>query len=71
MIQGALHGVTPAMVGILAAAAIALWKTSVHGIWPAAIAVAATLVLLSARRILPLFVLVGGGIASIAITKIR
>ena len=71
MIQGALHGVTPAMVGILAAAAIALWKTSVHGIWPAAIAAVATLVLLLAHRILPLFVLVGGGVATLLIERLR
>lgn len=71
MIQGALHGVTPAMVGILAAAAIALWKTSVHGVGPAAIATAATLVLLLNRRILPLFVLVGGGVATLLMARLR
>ncbi len=71
MIQGALHGVKPAMVGILAAATVALWKTSVHGFWPAAIATVATLVLLIDRRIMPLFVLLGGGLASMAIAKIR
>ena len=71
IIQGALRGVTPAMVGILAAAAVALWKTSVHGIWPAAIATVATLVLLIDRRIMPLFVLIGGGFASMTIAMIR
>jgi chromate transporter len=71
MIQGALRGVTPAMVGIMAAAAIALWKTSVNGLWPAAVATASTLVLLSNRRIMPVFVLIGGGIASISIANLR
>jgi chromate transporter len=71
LIHGALHGVTPAIAGILAAAAVALWKTSVHGIWPAAVAVIATVVLLLARRILPFFILVGGGVAMLLLTKLR
>ncbi len=71
MIQGALRGVTPAMVGILVAAAIALWRTSVHGIGPAAIASVAVLVLVLSRRILPLFVLIGGGLAALAIAKLK
>lgn len=71
MIQGALHGVTPAMAGILAAAAVALGKTSVHSVWPALIAIAATVVLLLARRILPLFVLIGGGVAMLLIARLR
>ncbi len=70
MIQGALHGITPAMAGILAAAAVALWKTSVHSVWPASIAIAATVVLLLARRILPLFILIGGGITMLLIARL-
>jgi chromate transporter len=70
-IHGALRAVTPAMVGILAAAAIALWKTSVHGVWPATVAIAATFVILCARRILPLVILVAGGLAMLAIARLR
>ena len=70
MIQGALRGVTPAMVGIMAAAAIALWKTSVNGLWPAAVATVSTVILLSNRRIMPLFVLIGGCVASMAIANL-
>ena len=62
LVQGALHGITPAMSGILAAAAVALWRTSVHGLAPAITALIAAVVLIK-WRILPLFVLVSGGIA--------
>jgi chromate transporter len=71
MIRGALHGVTPAMVGILGAAAIALCKTSIHNIGSATIAVVAALLLVIARRTAPLIVLLGGGIATSAIAWLR
>jgi chromate transporter len=69
-VQGALHGITPAMAGILAAAAVALWRTSVHGIAPAIIAIIAGLILMTTRRILPFFVLAAGGIVMLVITRV-
>lgn len=66
LVQGALHGITPALSGILTAAAVALWRTSVHGIAPAIIAVTAGLILIK-WRILPFLVLASGGIAMLVI----
>jgi chromate transport protein ChrA len=71
MIRGALHGVTPAMVGLLGPAAVALCKTSIHDIWSAAIAVVATLVLVFACRTSPLIVLLAGGMATSAIVWLK
>lgn len=71
MIRGALHGVTPAMVGILGAAAIALCKTFIHNIGSATIAVVATLLLVFARRTAPLIVLLAGGVATSAIVWLK
>jgi len=70
-IRGALHGVTPAMVGILGAAAVALCKTSIHNIWSAVIAVIATLLLAFTRRTTPVIVLLGGGVATSAIAWLK
>jgi chromate transporter len=61
VIQGALRGVSPAVVGIIAAAAIALWRTSVHSYVAGAVALAALLVLVAFRRISPLAALAAGG----------
>jgi chromate transporter len=69
-VQGALRGITPAMAGILAAAAVALWRTSVHGISPAVIAIIAGIILMTTRRILPFFVLAAGGIVMLALTRV-
>lgn len=66
LVQGALRGITPAMSGILAAAAVALWRTSVHGVAPALVAVVAAAILIK-WRVAPLFVLVAGGVALLAI----
>jgi chromate transport protein ChrA len=71
MVHGALRGVTPAMAGILLAAAIALWKTFVHSFWPASVAMLAILVVLIARRILPFFILVGGGVTMLVFANLR
>ena len=69
LVQGALHGITPALSGILAAAAVALWRTSVHGIAPAIIAITAGLILIK-WRILPFVVLAAGGIAMLVIAHV-
>jgi chromate transporter len=68
LVQGALRGITPAMSGILAAAAVALWRTSVHGVAPAILALAATAVLVK-WKVLPFFVLVAGGAAMLVIAS--
>jgi len=65
-VQGALRGITPAMVGILAAAAVALWRTSVHGITAGMVAVIASTVLVR-WRLLPVFVLVAGGLVTLGL----
>lgn len=70
LVQGALRGITPAMAGILAAAAVALWRTSVHGIAAAIVALAAVVILIR-WRILPLFVLIAGGIAMLASAPLK
>jgi chromate transporter len=61
-IQGALRGVAPAVVGIVAAAAIALGRTSVHSYIGGAIALAALVVLVRFRRVSPLVALASGGL---------
>jgi chromate transporter len=63
IVQGMLRGVTPVVTGILAAATIALWRASVHGVPAAIIAVAASLVMILTRRVLPVIVLAAGGLA--------
>jgi chromate transporter len=70
-VQGALRGIAPAMVGIMGAAAIALWRTSVHGVIAALIALVAGVVLVSTRRVLPLLVLALGGAAMLALGHLR
>jgi len=65
-VQGALRGITPAVSGILAAAAVALWRTSVHGVGAAMIAVVAIAILVR-WRILPFFVLASGGVAMLVL----
>ncbi len=61
VIQGALKGVAPAVVGIIVAAAYALWRTSVHSYVGGAVALAALLVLVAFRRVSPLVALASGG----------
>ncbi len=70
LVQGALHGITPALAGILAAAAVALWRTSAHGVAGAIVALAATVILIR-WRIFPLFVLVAGGLAMLASAPLK
>jgi chromate transporter len=62
IIQGALKGVAPAVVGIIVAAAIALWRTSVHSYLGGAVALAALVVLVAFRRVSPLAALASGGV---------
>ena len=61
-IQGSLRGVAPAVVGIVAAAAIALGRTSVHSYVGGAVALAALVVLVRFRRVSPLVALASGGL---------
>jgi chromate transporter len=65
VIQGALKGVAPAVVGIIVAAAIALWRTSVHSYVGGVVAMAALVVLVAFRRVSPLVALASGGVVFI------
>lgn len=61
VVQGALHGVAPAVVGVIAAAAVALFRTAIHA-WPGAIVAAiACAVLVVFRRLSPIVVLAIAG----------
>ena len=60
-VQGFLRGIAPAIVGVIAASAIALARSSLHGRVDAAIAVLALLVLVLRPKLSPLVPLAAGG----------
>jgi chromate transporter len=62
-VQGALRGVAPAVVGVIAAAALALARTSAHSVTGAAIAIASGVALVVFRRVPALVPLALGGAA--------
>jgi chromate transporter len=71
IVQGALHGVASAMPGIIAAAAVALWRTSVHGLPSIALALVAGGILIAKRAVPPLLVLASGGLVMLLLTYVR
>ena len=60
-VQGFLRGVAPAIVGVIAASAIALARSSLHGALDGAIAVASVLLLALRPKVSPLVPLAVGG----------
>ena len=61
-VQGFLAGVAPAVVGVIAAASVSLWRTTVHGIPGAALAAAAFVLLVLRPKLSPLVPLAAGGL---------
>jgi chromate transporter len=68
-VQGALRGVAPAVVGVIAAAAIAVGRTSVHSPLGGAIALGSGIALVASRRVPPLAPLVVGGLVFWALAR--
>jgi chromate transporter len=62
LVQGFLTGVSPAVVGVIAAAGVSLWRTSVHSCTAAAIAVASFAVLVRLPKLSALLPLLAGGL---------
>ena len=60
-VRGALAGIAPAVVGVVAAAAVALGRGSLHGWTDAAVAALALLVLLVRPKLAPVIPILGGG----------
>jgi chromate transporter len=71
VMRGILRGVSPAVVGIIAAAAWSLGRTSVDGWLSAAVAVAALVLRVTWSRGSPLIALFGGGFAGVAAAHLR
>jgi chromate transporter len=69
-LQGALRGVSAAVVGIIVAAAIALARVSIHGGWGVVIAAATIGVRLAAPRSSPVWPLVGAAAVALARTAV-
>jgi chromate transporter len=69
LVQGFLRGVSPAVVGVIAAAAISLWKTSIHGAFGACVAVAAFGLLARHPKLAPLLPLAAGGLLTAVINR--
>jgi chromate transporter len=68
-VQGALRGVAPAVVGVVAAAAVSLARSTVHGWVDAAIALGAVAMLVVFRKLSPLVPLALGGIVQWLVRK--
>jgi chromate transporter len=71
VMRGILRGVSPAVVGIIAAAAWSLGRTSLDGWLSAAVAVAALVLRLAWKRGSPLIALFGGGFVGVAAAHFR
>jgi chromate transporter len=67
VVQGALAGIAPAVVGVIVAAVVALARTSVHTPRGAAIAVGAFGLLVVARRTSPMVALALGGAVALGL----
>jgi chromate transporter len=61
-VQGFLAGVAPAVVGVIAASSASLWRTSVHTIPGAALAIGAFVLLVVRPKLSPLVPLAAGGL---------
>lgn len=68
-VQGALRGVAPAVVGVIAAAALSVGRSTIHGWTDGAIALAAFAMLVVFRKLSPLVPLVLGGVAQWALRR--
>lgn len=62
--QGFLRGVAPAVVGVVAAAALSLGQSTIHRWLDVAIAVAGFVLLVFVPRVSPLIVLIAGGVTA-------
>jgi len=60
-VQGFLRGVSPAVVGVIAAAAVALARTSLHSVFAAGVAAVTLTVLARVPSLSPLILLALGG----------
>ncbi len=67
VVQGFLLGVSPAVVGVIAAAAVALGRTSLHSVFAGAVAGAVFLVLGRFPRLSPLLPLACGGVLDVLV----
>jgi chromate transporter len=68
-VQAFLRGVAPAVVGVIAAAAVSLWRTSVHGTFGACVAVVAFAALVRYPKLTPLLPLAAGGLVTAALNR--
>jgi chromate transporter len=66
IVRGFLLGVSPAVVGVIAAAGVSLWRTSVHSIFAGAVAFAAFAILARCPKLSPLLPLAAGGLLRVA-----
>jgi chromate transporter len=69
VVRGFLRGVAPAVVGVIAAAAVSLWRTSVHDTFGACIAFAAFALLARYPKLSPLVPLLAGGVVTIVVHR--
>jgi chromate transporter len=69
VVRGFLLGVAPAVVGVIAAAAVSLWRTSVHGTFGACVAFVAFAVLARYPKLSPLLPLAAGGLVTAALHR--
>jgi chromate transporter len=70
ILKGALCALGPAVVGIIAAAAISVGRTAVHDLPGAAIAAVAFAVLVAMRRTPPIAVLAAGGAVALLVARV-
>jgi chromate transporter len=68
VVQGFLRGVSPAVVGVIAAAAVALGRTSVHSVFAGTIAAVVFALLGRYPRLSPLLPLAGGGLLNAVVS---
>ncbi|HVY49650.1 MAG TPA: chromate transporter, partial [Minicystis sp.] len=71
LVEGALRALAPAVIGMLAAATFSLGRAGIDDWFGAALAAAALALGVFARRLSPLFSLVGGGLLHLAAVKLR
>jgi len=68
-LQGFLRGISAAVVGIIVAAAFALWRVSVHGAFGALLAAASFGVRLAAPRAAPVWPLLGAAVVALVASR--
>jgi chromate transporter len=69
IVRGALRAVLPSVVGIIAASAVALFRTTVHGPFAGVVAACAFVVLVVKRDLTPLVPLFAAGVAALVFAR--